>query len=237
MDFLTYDIFFSLITLTFLEIILGIDNLIFIALVVAKLPVRIRKTARLIGLALALIIRIVMLLALSWVMNLTTPLFYLGEVGFSFKNFLLIFGGLFLIVKSSWEIGNDIAFGLHQHKEEKQIHVGQNMFGAILQIALIDFIFSFDSIITAIGMTTNVPIIVTAIVISMLMMLFASEMIHHFLQKYPSLKIVALAFIFIVGAILLADGFHIHISKGYLYFALFFTLAVESLNIVARKRH
>jgi predicted tellurium resistance membrane protein TerC len=237
MELLTYDILFSLLTLTFLEIILGIDNLIFIALVVAKLPVKIRKTCRIIGLSLAFVIRVVMLMGLSWVMTLTEPLFYLGDEGFSCKNFLLILGGLFLIVKSAWEIGNDVLFGLNESKEDKKINVGKNTIAAILQITLIDFIFSFDSIITAIGMTTNIPVIITAVIISMFVMFFASEKISHFLQTYPSLKIVALAFIFMVGAILLADGFHIHISKGYLYFSLFFTLVVESLNILARKRH
>jgi predicted tellurium resistance membrane protein TerC len=237
MDFLTYDIFFGLVTLTFLEIILGIDNLIFIALVVQKLSLKHRKTARSIGLSLAFVIRVLMLLTLSWVMSLTEPLFFIGEVGFSYKNFLLICGGLFLIVKSGLEILNDVMFGLHQSKEEKQMRVGKTLFSAILQITLIDFIFSFDSVITAIGMTTNIPVIVTAIIISMFVMLLASERISHFLQTYPSLKITALAFIFMVGVILLADGFHIEISKGYLYFALFFTIVVESLNIVARKKH
>ncbi len=235
MDILTYDIFFSLITLTFLEIVLGIDNLIFIALAVGKLPAKDRRIARTVGLALALVIRILMLLTLSWVMSLTDPLFYLGDVGFSFKNFLLIFGGLFLIAKSGLEIFNDVYLGLHSTKEEKKMDAAKNMTAAILQISLIDFIFSFDSIITAVGMTNNIPVIVTAIVIAMGVMLVASEKIGYFLQTYPSLKIVALAFIFMIGVILLSDGFHFEISKGYLYFSLFFTVVVESLNIVARK--
>lgn len=237
MDLLTYDIFFGLLTLTFLEIILGIDNLIFIAIVVAKLPAKNRKVARIFGLSLAFVIRVIMLMTLSWVMTLTEPLFYIGEVGFSFKNFLLILGGLFLIIKSGWEIGNDVFFGLNESKEEKKFNAAKGIIAAILQISLIDFIFSFDSIITAIGMTTNIPVIVTAIVISMFIMLIASEKISHFLHTYPSLKVVALAFIFMVGVILLSDGIHMPISKGYLYFSLFFTLTVESLNIVARKRH
>jgi predicted tellurium resistance membrane protein TerC len=237
MDILTYDIFFSLITLTFLEIVLGIDNLIFIAIVVAKLPAQKRKTARIFGLSLAFIIRIIMLMTLSWIMTLTEPLFHIGELGFSFKNFLLIFGGLFLLAKSGWEIFNDVFHALSENKEEKKINGSKNMFAAILQISLIDFVFSFDSVITAVGMTNNIPVIVTAIVISMIVMLLASEKISYFLHNYPSLKIVALAFIFMIGVILLADGFHVQISKGYLYFSLFFTIAVESLNIIARKRH
>lgn len=237
MDILTYDIFFSLLTLTFLEIVLGIDNLIFIALAVAKLPPKDRKFARTLGLSLALIIRILMLLTLSWVMSLTDPLFYVGEVGFSFKNFLLILGGLFLIGKSGIEIFNDVFFGVHETKEEKKMNAAKNMIAAILQIILIDFVFSFDSVITAVGMTSNIPVIVTAIVISMILMLVASDKISYFLHTYPSLKIVALAFIFMIGVILLADGIHMPISKGYLYFALFFTITIESLNIIARKRH
>jgi predicted tellurium resistance membrane protein TerC len=235
MDLLTYDIFFSLLTLTFLEIVLGIDNLIFIALAVAKLPAKDRRVARSVGLFLALIIRILMLMTLSWVMSLTDPLFYIGDRGFSFKDFLLILGGLFLIIKSGWEILNDVYFGLHASKEEKQFNAAKNMAAAILQIALIDFIFSFDSVITAVGMTNNIPVIITAITIAMGVMLVASEKISYFLQTYPSLKIVALAFIFMIGVILLSDGFHFEISKGYLYFSLFFTVVVESLNIVARK--
>ncbi|MBM3580005.1 MAG: TerC family protein, partial [Alphaproteobacteria bacterium] len=126
MDILTYDIFFSLLTLTFLEIVLGIDNLIFIALAVAKLPPKNRKIARVFGLSLAFVIRILMLLTLSWVMSLTDPLFYLGGIPFSFKNFLLIFGGLFLIVKSGWEICSDVVFGLHGSKEEKHVNAAKN---------------------------------------------------------------------------------------------------------------
>ncbi len=237
MDILSYDIFFSLITLTFLEIILGIDNLIFITLVVQKLPLKFRKTASAFGLSLAFIIRVLMLLALSWVMSLTEPLFHIGDVGFSHKDFLLIAGGVFLIVKSAGEIARDTFLKEKQPKKEKEIRIGQTFLSAVLQITAIDFIFSFDSVITAIGMTSNIPVIVTAIVISMIVMFFSSGYISTFLSKYPSLKIVALAFIFMVGVILLADGLHLHISKAYLYFSLFFTITVESINIIARKKH
>lgn len=236
MEVLTYEIFFSLITLIFLEIILGIDNVIFIAIAVAKLPAKKRKSARIFGISLALIIRIIMLLALSWVMTLTDPLFYVGESAFSIKNFLLIFGGLFLVIKSGWEVASDI-MDKPDHNDKKEINVAKSMVAAIVQISLIDFVFSFDSVITAIAMTDNIPVIVTAIVISMIVMLVASGKITDLLQEYPSLKVVALAFIFLVGVILLADGFNIKISKGYLYFSLFFTLAIESLNIIIRRKH
>lgn len=239
MEFVGYDLIFSLATLTFLEIILGIDNLIFISLVTYKLPKKSRNKARVFGLSLALIIRVLMLLTLSWIMTLTEPLFYLMDHGFSFKNFLLIIGGLFLVVKSSYEIINDVFFhSTNNHKDSHdQSDDKKNILAAILQITLIDFIFSFDSVITAVAMTNNIPIMIAAIVISMIIMLFSSEKISSFLAHYPSLKIVALAFIFMVGAILLCDGFNWHISKTYLYFALFFTLAIETLNIIARKKH
>ncbi len=227
----------SLATLTFLEIILGIDNLVFIALVVSKLPKKSRQFARAFGLGLAFVIRVLMLLTLSWVMTLVEPVFFIGEQGISFKDLLLIAGGLFLMGKSGLEIYSDVNHGLSSEKGEKQISVGKTMMAAILQISMIDFVFSFDSIITAVGMTNNIPVIIIAVVISMLLMLFALEKINYVLQTYPSLKVVALAFIFMVGVILLADGLHIHISKGYLYFSLFFTLVVEYLNILARKRH
>jgi len=236
MDILTYDIFFALITLTFLEIILGIDNLIFIAIAVQKLPKVQRKKARIFGLSLAFIIRILMLLGLTWVMGLTKPLFYIGEAGFSYKDILLILGGLFLIIKAGWEIASDVFFD-HNHEDpiDTKKEIAKGMLAAIVQISLVDFIFSFDSVITAVGMTNNVPVIVIAIVIAMIVMLLASESLTNILKTYPSLKIVALAFIFMLGVILFADGIHFHISKGYLYFSLFFTMTVEILNIVARK--
>jgi len=238
--FVGYDLIFSLATLTFLEIILGIDNLIFISLVTYKLPKKSRNKARVFGLSLALIIRILMLLTLSWIMTLTEPLFHLMGEGFSFKNFLLISGGLFLIVKSSYEIVQDVFIHNNHHDNKATKGRGEdnkNILAAILQITLIDFIFSFDSVITAVAMTNNIPIMVAAIVIAMIIMIFSSEKISSFLAHYPSLKIVALAFIFMVGAILLADGFNWHISKTYLYFSLFFTLVIEVLNILARKNH
>lgn len=239
MEFIGYDLVLSFITLTLLEIVLGIDNLIFISLVTYKLPKKNRNKARIFGLSLALIIRILMLMTLSWIMTLSEPLFYIGQVGFSFKNFLLISGGLFLIVKSGYEIIQDCFFHQSAGKKshEDKTHASKSMLAAILQITLIDFVFSFDSVITAVAMTNNIPIIISAIVISMIIMLVSSESISDFLTKYPSLKIIALALIFMVGVILLADGFHIHISKTYLYFALFFTVAVEILNIIAKKRH
>lgn len=227
------EVIFTFITLSFLEIILGIDNLVFIAIVVSNLPLKYRNKARYIGIALALGIRVIMLMTLSWVMSSTTPLFAVFGLDFSFKNLLLILGGIFLIAKSGGEIYRDVKH--IEAKQDDKFVAKETFTGAVVQIAAVDFVFSFDSIITAVGITNNIPVIVAAVSVSMLVMLFASDKISKILQKYPSLKIVALAFIFMIGVILLADGMHFQISKGYLYFSLFFAIAIESLNILAGK--
>jgi len=231
----SYEILLTLITLTFLEIVLGIDNIIFIAIVVSSLPDRYKRKAKYIGIGLALIIRILMLTALSWVMTLTKPLFYIGEKGFSANSILLIIGGLFLITKSFTEIKESVYTSKNEVGEEKKIKRKDTFSGAIIQIALVDFVFSFDSIITAIAMSKDVSIIIIAVVIAMAVMLFSADYVARIVNKYPSLKIMALAFIFMVGIILLADGFHFHVSKAYLYFALFFSSGIEVLNILAAK--
>jgi predicted tellurium resistance membrane protein TerC len=239
MDFLSYDLIITLITLTFIEIVLGIDNLIFIAIAVQNLPKNKRKTARIFGLSLALIIRVIMLFALSWVMTLTKPFFSVGNFDFSFKDLLLFSGGLFLIIKSGYEISKELKPSIESSsKETKTVKkdVQKTMTMAIIQIIVVDLVFSFDSVITAVGMTSNIPVIVTAIVISMIIMLMASESLSAFLHQYPSLKIIALAFIFMIGVILTADGIHLHIPKGYLYFSLFFTSVVEIINIIVERR-
>jgi len=227
------ELLLSFITLSFLEIILGIDNLVFIAIVVSNLPQRFRNKARYIGISLALVMRVIMLFALSWVIGMTEPLFTIKGVGFSFKNLLLISGGAFLIIKSGFEICNDIRHVQKESEISKKMIVKQSFSSAVMQIVAVDFIFSFDSIITAIGMTTNIPVIIAAVVVAMGVMLVASDKISQILSTYPSLKIMALAFIFMIGVILLADGLHIEISKGYLYFSLFFAIVVEYLNILA----
>jgi predicted tellurium resistance membrane protein TerC len=237
MDFFSYDLIFTFLTLSFLEVILGIDNLIFISLVVCNLPTKYKNKARFFGLALAFIIRVIMLSMLSLVMRSTKPLFAVFGFDFSFNNLLLIIGGIFLIFKSATEIYSDIKGGFENKQNIKtKIIAKETLMGAILQISAIDFVFSFDSIITAIGMTRNIPIIVAAVMVSMILMLFASQYLSKFLEKYPSFKIVALGFIFMIGVILLADGLHMHITRSYLYFSLFFTLAIEGLNIAAQKK-
>ncbi len=241
MEFIGQDLILIFITLTLLEIVLGIDNLVFISIATYKLPKKQRKKARIFGLSLALAIRIAMLFTLSWVMSLSEPVFFIGQLGMSFKDILLVSGGLFLVIKSGHEIINDVFFShaqSQQNSETKNLStVKKSMAAAIIQISVIDFVFSFDSVITAVAMTNNIPIIIAAILISMIIMLISAESISKFLRDYPSLKIIALALIFMVGTILLADGFHIHISKTYLYFSLFFALSVETLNIISSKRN
>lgn len=228
--FLTPDLFLSFITLSLLEIVLGIDNLIFISLVVGHLDGKHRKPARFIGLGLAFGIRVIMLLGAKWIMGLTEPVIS----AYSFKDILLILGGLFLIIKSSMEIRSDLT-GIKKDKNLKPIKGFTN---AIAQIVFVDFIFSFDSIITAIGITTNIPIIVAAVAISMVVMLIASGYLSAFLDKYPNFEMLGIGFIVLVGIILLAEGFHQHIDREYIYFAFAFSITIEILNTLHnKKRH
>lgn len=230
--FLTPDIIVSFITLSFLEIVLGIDNLIFISLVVARLPKKYSRRARIIGLSLALIIRVVMLLGVKWIMGLVEP-FVTIIIPLSFKDLLLLAGGLFLIIKSGMEIRADLS-----GKENiKTIKSATNFPSAIIQIVFVDFVFSFDSIITAIGMTTNIPVIVAAVVVSMIVMLVASGYLSAFLDKYPGFKILGISFIVLVGIVLTAEGIHLHIPRNYIYFALVFSTLVEIVNTLHRQRN
>lgn len=230
---MTAEIFFSFITLSLLEIVLGIDNLIFIALIVQKLPKSFRDKARYIGLVLALLFRVAMMMGMAWIMTLTKPLFTIGELGISFRDILLLAGGLFLIVKSTLEMHADI---VDKH-EEKEVKVKQVFFSAVIQIILIDIVFSFDSVITAIGMTTNIPVIVAAMTVAMVVMLIASGYIADFLKENPTFKILALSFILMIGTLLIAEGLHFHVPRGYIYFAFSFSIFVETMNSLLRKAH
>ncbi len=226
------EIIASFITLSLLEIVLGIDNLIFIALVVDKLPMQYRKKARIIGLSLALIIRVMMLFGVSWIMTLTEPLFTIYGHDISFKDLLLIAGGLFLIVKATLEMHGDV-LGLHS---EREVKARSTFRGAIIQITLIDIVFSFDSIITAVGLAPNVYVIIGAVVVSMIVMLMASGYISQFLSENPTFKMLALSFILMIGTLLVAEGFHYEVPKGYVYFALGFSCFVEALNTIAKRK-
>ncbi|MDA7705457.1 TerC family protein [Rickettsiales bacterium] len=233
MEIFGFETLLILVTLTFLEIILGIDNVIFISLAVQKLPEKLRKKARYFGISLALIMRCAMLFALGWVMGLTKPAFTLFEIEFSYKNLILFFGGLFLVYTAFIEIMSDLK---HNTKKEIEFKPQSTMRGAITQIMMIDLVFSVDSIITAIGVTDQIWIIITAVIISMGAMLFLSGKISNIIDQYPTLKILALAFIFMIGVILILGGLSINVSKNYLYFSLFFALIIEIINIKTSKR-
>jgi predicted tellurium resistance membrane protein TerC len=225
----------NLTTLTGLEIVLGIDNVIFIALLVHHLPTKDRTKVRVFGLSLALILRVLLLFAASWMIGLTKPIFTLFSFPFSGRSILLIGGGLFLVVKSILEIIE--LFDEHEDAVKPNASNGNEKFWKIVaQIIFIDLVLSFDSVITAVGMTNNLPIIIIAIVIAMIVMLFSSKPIGDFMYAHPSVKVIALAFILLVGVLLVAGGFDIEIPKGYLYFSMFFAMFVEIINILLAKK-
>src|SRR3989338_1270942 len=223
------ELWVAFLTLTALEIVLGIDNIIFISILVSRLPKHQQPKARFFGLALAMGTRILLLLSISWVMRLTADLFHVFDQGFSGRDLILLFGGLFLLWKSTAEIFHSL-----EGEEEVQAAGGKayGFMGIIVQIAIIDIVFSLDSVITAVGM-------VAAIVISVIVMMLSAGTISDFIDKHPSLKILALSFLIVVGTVLVAEAFGVHVPKGYVYFAMAFSLAVEAVNIrmrVARAR-
>ena len=224
----------ALITLTFLEIVLGIDNLIFISILVAKVEKAEQSLARFLGLSLALVTRVILLLCISYIMHLTNPLFTAFDHSFSGRDLILIVGGIFLIGKSTHEIHEKIESADENTKKSKKNK--HSFTSIIIQIALLDIIFSLDSVITAIGMVNNLPIMITAIIISMIIMLLSSKTISNFIEQHPTLKILALSFLLLIGVILMADGFGQHVSKGYVYFAIGFSLFVETLNLKIRAK-
>ena len=230
-EFLTFDNLLSLLTLSFLEIVLGVDNLIFIAIFTAKLPEKLKQKARIIGISLAIMMRIVMLLFASKIMQLTVPLFFIAEFPVSGQKILLILGGVFLIIKPLLELKKMLA-GV---EIKKDIKATDSFAQALIQIIFIDFILSFDSIITAVGMTNNLTIIIIAIIISLIVMLFSLDSVSKLIESYPSLKIMGLCFIILLGIFLCSAGFDLAFSKNYLYFAIFFTLACEIINIKYNK--
>ena len=223
----------SLLTLTGLEIVLGIDNIIFIAILVGKLPPEQRGSGRIVGLGLAMVTRILLLLSLFWIMKLTKPLFTIAEFSISGRDLVLILGGLFLLVKSTLEIHSSVA-GEEDSKDESKSHPG--FFATILEIGILDIVFSLDSVITAVGMAQHIDIMILAVIIAVGVMMFASKAISEFVDNNPTIKMLALAFLVLVGFALVLDGFGVHVPKGYIYFAMGFSLAVECINIYARKR-
>jgi predicted tellurium resistance membrane protein TerC len=230
-ELLTADALIGLLTLTVLEIVLGVDNVIFISILAGKLPAEEQARARTIGLALAMITRILLLLSLSWIATLTGELFSVFGFGISGRDLILLGGGLFLVAKATYEIHEKLE-GEPGHSEAR---VGPSFTAVIIQILLLDIVFSLDSVITAVGMVDQVPIMIAAVVIAVIIMLFAASAISNFVNQHPTVKMLALAFLILIGVNLLAEGLHQHIPKGYTYFAMAFSVFVELLNLRLRK--
>jgi predicted tellurium resistance membrane protein TerC len=224
----------ALVTLTSLEIVLGIDNIIFISILVGRLPEHQRDRARILGLALAMITRLLLLLSLAWMMRLTGTLFTVLEHEISGRDLILIAGGLFLLWKSTQEIWESLE-GAEDKASDEPKRVAS--YGMILaQIAVIDIVFSFDSVITAVGMVDDIPVMVIAIVIAVGVMMFAAKSIGDFVDRHPSIKMLALSFLILVGVVLIGEGWDLHVPKGYIYFAMAFAVIVEMINIHMRKK-
>ena len=241
MEFFTFawvsdpQIWLSLLTLTALEIVLGIDNLVFIAILTGRLPAHQRALGRKVGLSLALITRLMLLATLAWIVGLTAPVFSIADHGFSWRDMILIGGGLFLLYKATAEIG-EMVEGDHDGQDAPQGVAGVTFRGIVLQIAVIDIIFSLDSVITAVGMADHLWVMVVAVVIAMVIMIIASNPLANFVAGHPTVKMLALSFLLLIGVLLIADGFGLHVPKGYVYFALAFSIAVETLNHWVRGR-
>jgi predicted tellurium resistance membrane protein TerC len=227
-------VWLAFVTLTALEIVLGIDNIIFIAILVARLPKQQQARGRTIGLALAMITRILLLLSITWIMGLQADLFSVLGVGISGRDLILIGGGLFLLAKSTMEIHHSLE-GMEEG--EKKSAGGATFLSVITQIAIIDIVFSLDSVITAVGMVDQVAVMIAAVVVAVLMMMFLAGPISDFVDRHPTIKMLALSFLILVGLALVVEGLEVaHIPKGYIYFAMAFSVAVEMLNIRLRKK-
>lgn len=231
----------AFLTLAALEIVLGIDNIIFISVIANRLPVEIRESVRRFGLLFALVTRIALLLSLSWVMGLTATLFTFYSHDISGRDLILFFGGLFLLWKASKEIYLEVEAAEEASKEIKNASLSsksiQTIFwGSVIQIGILDIVFSLDSVITAVGLVDEISIMIAAVLFSVVFMLLAAKSIGDFVHRHPSIKVLALSFLTTVGFILISESFDIHIPKGYIYFAMAFSLAVEVLNIRARDK-
>ncbi len=233
----------SLLTLTVLEIVLGIDNIVFISILAGKLPENQQKKARQVGLALAMITRVLLLMSLSWIMKLTTPLFNMGEwfgvtdpewlskLAISGRDLILLVGGLFLIYKSTHEIHNKLE-GEHESEGKLKVH---SFAGTIVQILILDIVFSLDSVITAVGMANHIEVMIAAVIIAVIVMMVSAGAISSFVNNHPTVKMLALSFLLLIGVSLLAEGLDQHIPKGYIYFAMAFSILVEMLNLRMKK--
>lgn len=237
-NFASPDMWLSLLTLTFLEIVLGVDNIIFVSIVANQLPQAERKNARNYGLLLALVFRLVLLLAIGWILSLSEPILTIPfikdhglPIGLSIKDLILMGGGLFLLYKSTQEIHEK----LEGHGAEIKTKKGASMSSVIIQICMVNIVFSFDSILTAIGMTQDVLVMMVAVIISIVVMMLFSNAVSEFINKHPTMQMLALSFLILIGVMLIVEGLHQHVSKGYIYFAIAFSMAVEILNMRMRK--
>lgn len=222
----------SLLTLTFLEVILGIDNVVFISIIAGRVEVKNQKKTRMLGLALALVARLLLLLGVGWLISLQNPVLTLGQFNLSFRDLILIGGGLFLIWKSVSEIHAKLEGDGHENTEVKALTWRK----AVIQIMLIDVVFSFDSVLTAVGIVENIWIIVIAIGISLAIMLAFVNTISNFINNHPAMKVLAISFLFMIGTILVIEGLHFHVPKGYMYFSMAFAIIIEIINMKLRKK-
>lgn len=222
----------ALLTLTALEIVLGIDNIVFITILAGKLPPGEQHRARRLGLAAAMITRILLLLSINWIMGLTDPLFSVFDNALSGRDLILIAGGMFLVWKSTREIHERV----EGDEESPEAPAKVSFTGVIVQIMFLDIVFSLDSVITAVGMADHIEVMIAAVVISVGIMMFAADSVGDFVQKHPTVKMLALAFLILIGVNLMAEGWHFHIPKGYVYFAMAFSVFVEMLNLRVSKK-
>ena len=223
----------SFLALSAMEIVLGIDNVVFISVMVQRLPKDQQLMARRIGLSLALIFRVIMLGFIAWFIHMTTPIFSVGDYAFSWRDLILLAGGLFLLVKGTREIHVGIEGENGEHGGNVVV---QSLTAAIVQIAIIDLVFSVDSIITAVGMAEHVEVMIAAVMVAIAVMYFASGPVSAFIERHPTTKMLALSFLLLIGAALVADAFHFHIPRGYIYFAMAFSALVEIINVLAMRR-
>ncbi|MBP7822015.1 MAG: TerC family protein [Saprospiraceae bacterium] len=240
-DFSSSEIWISMLTLTFLEIVLGIDNIIFVSIIANRLDISEQSKARSIGLLLAMLIRIALLFGIAWIINATQPLFTIpflttdGQpIDISIKDLILMAGGLFLLAKSTSEIHDKLEG--EDHQKDVSSKAGKKLGSVIIQITLINIVFSFDSILTAVGLTKEISVMMIAVILSILVMMAFSGPVSRFINKHPTLQILALSFLILIGFMLVAESLHQHVPKGYIYFSILFSLLVEILNMKMRKK-
>ncbi|TGM07219.1 TerC family protein [Leptospira barantonii] len=233
MELLTLDKVIAILTLTLMEIVLGIDNIVFLSIVSGKLPKNQQNKARNLGLTLALGFRIGLLFAVSWIASLTNALFTIADFSVSGRDLIMLGGGLFLIAKSTSEIHGKVEGIEDENSKSKKEKI--SFWSVIVQLILLDIIFSVDSIVTAVGLSGNFQVMVAAVILSMIVMLIFSGTVSDFINEHPTMKVLALSFLIMIGAMLFADGLHFHIPKGYVYFSMAFSLGVELINMKIRK--